>query len=89
MEKSYQPSKYEDNIYRLWEKSNYFNPDKLPKRSANQRKNKAFTIVLPPPNVTGQLHVGHTLMLAIEDLIVRFKRMQGYTTLWLPGTDHA
>jgi len=70
----------------MWEKSGYFNPDMLPER---QQKGEPFSIVLPPPNVTGTLHMGHAAMLAIEDIMIRYKRMQGYKTLWLPGTDHA
>lgn len=80
----YESSKYEDEIYKIWEKSGYFNPDNLP----GERKEK-FSIILPPPNVTGKLHLGHADMLAIEDSIVRFQRMIGKKTLWLPGTDHA
>lgn len=71
-------------LYTMWEKSGYFNPDNLP----GERK-EAYTIILPPPNVTGTLHTGHAIMLAIQDTLIRFKRMQGYKTLWLPGTDHA
>ncbi len=82
--KGYEADKYEDSIYKIWEKSGYFNPDKLP----GERVEK-FSIVLPPPNVTGKLHLGHADMLAIEDSIVRFQRMLGKKTLWVPGTDHA
>ncbi len=82
--KPYNPQDTEDRIYSLWEKSGYFNPDKLP-----ERHKEPYTIVLPPPNVTGTLHMGHASMLAIEDIIIRYKRMQGFKTLWLPGTDHA
>lgn len=74
----------ETSLYEMWEKSGYFNPDNLP----GDRK-ETYTITLPPPNVTGTLHTGHAIMLAIQDTIIRFKRMQGYKTLWLPGTDHA
>lgn len=83
--KIYEPKKYEDKIYALWEKSGFFNPDnlKLPKNA------KAYTIVLPPPNITDKLHLGHSSMLAIEDLLIRFHRMKGYRALWIPGTDHA
>lgn len=83
--KIYDPKKVEDKIYEDWEKSGYFNPDKL-----NLPKNaKPYTIILPPPNITDRLHMGHAVMLAIEDLIIRYKRMNGYRTLWVPGTDHA
>ena len=80
----YDHKSLEDKIYKLWEKSGYFNPDKLP----GGRK-EIFSIVLPPPNVTGTLHMGHAAMLAIEDVMVRFNRMRGKRTLWIPGTDHA
>src|SRR3989339_1178155 len=83
--KTYEPGKYEDEIYKLWEESGFFNPDnlKLPKNA------KPYTIVLPPPNITDKLHLGHSSMLAIEDLLIRFHRMKGYRALWIPGTDHA
>ena len=84
--KPYDPQATEDNIYALWEKSGFFDPDKLPERNKN---GQPFSIVLPPPNVTGTLHMGHAAMLAIEDIMIRYKRMQGFRTLWLPGTDHA
>ncbi len=82
--KPYDPAETESNIYRLWEESGFFNPDNLP----DDRKNP-FTIIMPPPNVTGVLHMGHALMITLEDIMIRYKRMQGYKTLWLPGTDHA
>lgn len=82
MSKTYEPREFERKIYEQWESEGCFkatpNPDKVP-----------FTIVIPPPNVTGQLHVGHALDESIQDSIIRFKRMQGYEALWLPGTDHA
>lgn len=88
--KPYDPASTEDRIYELWEKSSpksgYFNPDNLPERN---QKGDPFSIVLPPPNVTGTLHMGHAAMLAIEDIMIRYARMQGKKTLWLPGTDHA
>ena len=74
----------EGALYKEWENSGYFNPDNLP----GERK-ESYTIILPPPNVTGTLHTGHAIMLAIQDTLVRYKRMAGYKTLWLPGTDHA
>ncbi len=83
LDKSYDASKYEADIYQKWLNSGYFNPDKLP------NQNEPFSIVLPPPNVTGTLHVGHALGITIQDIIIRFQRMQGKKTLWLPGTDHA
>ncbi|MBU6231100.1 valine--tRNA ligase [Patescibacteria group bacterium] len=84
--KPYDPGATEDRIYSLWEKSGFFDPDDLPERNKN---GEPFSIVLPPPNVTGTLHMGHAAMLAIEDIMIRYKRMRGYRTLWLPGTDHA
>mgnify|MGYP001606300921 FL=1 len=82
--KAYDPKKTEDKIYNLWLKSGFFNPDKLPKRHK-----KPYTIVIPPPNVTGELHMGHALNATIQDILIRFKRLQGFKTLWVPGTDHA
>ncbi|HEY4478270.1 MAG TPA: valine--tRNA ligase [Candidatus Paceibacterota bacterium] len=84
--KPYDPSSTEANIYKLWDKSGFFNPDNLPERN---KKGEPFSIVLPPPNVTGTLHMGHAAMLAIEDIMIRYKRMKGFRTLWIPGTDHA
>jgi len=82
IEKAYEAQKYEDNIYKTWEDSGLFSPKIDPKK-------KPFTIAMPPPNATGTLHLGHATMLAIEDIMIRFKRMQGFPTLWIPGTDHA
>lgn len=82
----YNPKEVEDRIYQIWEKSGLFSPDKLPSSTI---KDGVFSIVLPPPNVTGQLHIGHALMLAVQDIMVRFHRMKGFSTLWVPGTDHA
>ncbi len=82
--KPFDAEKVEKSLYTIWEESGYFNPDNLP----GGRKD-AYTIILPPPNVTGTLHAGHAIMLAIQDTLIRYKRMQGYKTLWLPGTDHA
>src|SRR3989338_7274523 len=82
--KPYNPQETEDRIYKLWEKCGFFNPDNLP-----ERHTKPFSIVLPPPNATGTLHIGGSLMTVIQDIIIRYKRMDGFKTLWLPGTDHA
>ncbi len=82
--KAYDATNYEDGIYAAWEASGLFNPDNLP-----GDRPEAFSIVLPPPNVTGTLHMGHAVMLAIEDIMVRFARMRGKKALWIPGTDHA
>jgi len=88
--KPYNPADTEDRIYKMWLDSGYFNPDNLPADVAGRGANgEPFSIVLPPPNVTGTLHMGSALMLAIEDIIVRYARMQGKKTLWIPGTDHA
>ncbi len=80
--KAYEPNEVEDRIYDFWIKGNYFHavpdPDKEP-----------YTIVIPPPNITGQLHMGHALDNTLQDILIRWKRMQGYSALWLPGTDHA
>ncbi len=84
LDKSYDASIYEADIYKLWMDSGYFNPDNLPNQQA-----EPFTIVLPPPNVTGNLHLGHAFEDTIQDILIRFRRMQGRKTLWLPGTDHA
>ncbi|MCR5009579.1 MAG: valine--tRNA ligase [Clostridia bacterium] len=80
--KTYDPKSFEDRIYKQWEESGMFAPDMDPDK-------KPFTIVMPPPNITGQLHMGHAMDASLQDVLIRFKRMQGYSTLWLPGTDHA
>ena len=80
--KNYQPAEFEARIYQEWCDKNYFAPDPDPKKPT-------FSIVIPPPNVTGQLHMGHALDETLQDILVRTKRMQGYSTLWVPGTDHA
>ena len=87
--KPYDSSATEGRIYATWEKSGLFNPDECVKRGVTKADAPTYSIVLPPPNVTGRLHMGHALMLAIEDIFVRYKRMRGFRTLWLPGTDHA
>ncbi len=85
MNKTYSPSEWEDKIYKDWQDSGYFNPDNLPLAEDAP----TYTIVLPPPNITDKLHMGHGAMIAIEDLLIRYRRMNGYRTLWIPGTDHA
>lgn len=87
--KPYEPANTESRIYKLWEESGFFNPDVCIEKGVTKADAKPFTIILPPPNVTGVLHMGHGLMLTIEDIMIRFARMQGKRTLWLPGTDHA
>ncbi|HQJ83951.1 MAG TPA: valine--tRNA ligase [Candidatus Paceibacterota bacterium] len=82
--KPYNPTENESVIYELWEKSGYFNPDNLPNVTEGP-----FTIIMPPPNANGQIHAGHALFVTLEDIMIRYKRMRGFKTLWLPGTDHA
>ena len=84
LDSAYDPKKVESRIYEMWEKSGLFNPDKLP-----GRRKKSYTIVLPPPNITGSLHMGHALNAVIQDILIRKKRMEEYRALWVPGTDHA
>lgn len=83
--KVYRPQKIEKQIYRLWEKTGYFNPDNLPFK---QRK-KTFSIIMPPPNANDPLHIGHAVFVTLEDIMIRYHRLKGEITLWLPGTDHA
>ncbi len=80
--KAYNPQGIEDNIYKMWEERGYF-------RSSPNPGKKPYSIVIPPPNITGILHMGHALNNTIQDILIRFKRMQGYETEWMPGTDHA
>lgn len=87
--KAYNPKDWEDDLYRSWTESGFFNPDRCMEAGITDGTKPTFSIVLPPPNVTGRLHAGHAAMLAIEDTIVRYHRMKGDRTLWLPGTDHA
>lgn len=87
--KPYEPSLHEDSLYALWEESGFFNPDVCVKHGIAAPDAEPFSIVLPPPNVTGTLHMGHAAMLAIEDILVRYNRMRGKRTLWVPGTDSA
>jgi len=85
VDKVYEHQKTEKNIYQLWEKSGFFNPDKLP----FDKKSKPFCIIMPPPNANAPLHIGHGVFITLQDLMIRFQRMRGKKTLWLPGTDHA
>lgn len=82
LSKSYEPSQVEDKIYKFWQDGSYFN-------AKIEKNKKPYTIVMPPPNITGHLHMGHALDETLQDILIRFKRMQGYSTLWIPGTDHA
>ena len=81
---AYNPQNTEKRIYEMWEASGFFNPDNLP-----GDRTEPFTIMMPPPNVTGVLHMGHALGTTIQDTLVRYHRMRGKLALWLPGTDHA
>lgn len=87
--KPYDPQGTEGGIEQLWEKSGYTNPDTMIEKGLTDKEAESYSIVLPPPNVTGTLHMGHAAMLAIEDILIRYKRMRGYKTLWVPGTDSA
>ncbi len=87
--KAYDPKQWEDAILAAWNTAGLARPEQCIKAGITKPDAEPFSMVLPPPNVTGTLHIGHAAMLAIEDTIVRFKRMNGYKTLWLPGTDHA
>ena len=80
--KQYDPKEVEDRTYKFWLKGDYFHAEP-------DSKKKPYTIVIPPPNITGQLHMGHALDNTLQDILIRFKRMQGFSTLWMPGTDHA
>jgi valyl-tRNA synthetase len=82
MEKTYNPKDFEDRLYKEWDESGCF-------KAVRDDKKVPFTVMMPPPNITGQLHMGHAMDETMQDAIVRFKRMQGYCALWLPGTDHA
>lgn len=85
----YSPKDTEERIYKIWEDSGFFNPDVCIKNGIVNEDSPAFTIVMPPPNANGNLHAGHALFIALEDLMTRYKRMSGYKTLWIPGADHA
>jgi valyl-tRNA synthetase len=87
--RAYCPTEEESRIYAIWEKSGYFTPENMIKDGYTKPDATPFTIVLPPPNVTGSLHMGHAMMLTVQDIMIRYKRMSGYRSLWLPGTDHA
>jgi len=82
MDKTYKPQDFEEEIYTNWFNKEYF------KAGINKSK-KAFSIFMPPPNITGQLHIGHALDLTIQDALIRYKRMRGFEVLYMPGTDHA
>ncbi len=82
LEGKYEPHEFEDKIYKNWEEKGYFKP-------SGDKTKESYCIMMPPPNVTGKLHMGHALDGTLQDILIRYKRMQGFNTLWLPGTDHA
>ena len=82
--KPYNPQETEERIYKLWEESGFFNPDNLP-----GERTEPFSIIMPPPNANGSLHAGHALFVTLQDIMIRFNRMNGKKALWLPGADHA
>ncbi len=82
LSKTYNPKDFEDRLYGFWNENEYF-------KAKVDRNKKPYTIMMPPPNVTGNLHMGHALNNTIQDILIRWKRMEGYEALWLPGTDHA
>ncbi len=84
LSKTYNPKNVENKIYNLWQKSGFFNPDNL-----LGRRKETFTIIMPPPNANGSLHIGHALFVSLQDIMIRYQRMQGKKALWLPGADHA
>jgi len=83
LDKKYDPKAVEDRLYGFWNDNGYFTP------SDKNKGKESYTIVIPPPNITGQLHMGHALDNTLQDILIRYKRMCGFDTLWLPGTDHA
>src|ERR1700712_943708 len=87
--KPYSPTDTEARIYSMWEESGLFNPDISIEKGFTLPDAKPYTIVMPPPNANGSLHAGHALFITLEDIFIRFKRMQGYKALWIPGADHA
>ena len=89
MEPRYNHKEAEDRIYKTWEDGGFFNPDTCIEKGYTAPDAEPFSIVLPPPNVTGTLHIGHAYEDTLQDIAVRYARMQGKRTLWVPGTDHA
>ena len=82
LNEKYNPKDFDERLYQDWEEKGYFKP-------SMDKTKEAYSIMMPPPNVTGKLHMGHALDTTIQDFLIRYKRMQGFNTLWLPGTDHA
>lgn len=92
LDKQYQAQNYETQIYQLWLKHHCFDPDSVINqelKSKTKKKQSSFSIIMPPPNANDPLHVGHAMFVSIEDVMVRYARMQGRDTVWIPGTDHA
>ena len=86
LDKTYDPTKKEKEIYKTWEEAGCFKPQS---DTNSEFSGENYTVIMPPPNITGQLHIGHALNNTTQDFLVRYKRMNGYNTLWVPGTDHA
>jgi valyl-tRNA synthetase len=84
--KNYASQAVEEGLYKCWEEAGVFTPDRLPDRN---KKGEPYCIMMPPPNRTGTLHMGHATMLAVQDVLIRFHRLRGRKTWWIPGTDHA
>ena len=82
LEDKFNPKNFEEEIYKRWEEKEYFKP-------SEDKTKKPYTIVIPPPNITGRLHMGHALDETLQDILIRYKRMAGFNALWVPGTDHA
>src|SRR5574341_1913102 len=87
--KAYDFKSVEQRVYAWWEKSGYFKPSNDPNQPDFDPAKKPYVISIPPPNVTGELHLGHAMFVSMEDLMIRYHRMKGIPTLWVPGTDHA
>ncbi|MBL8092193.1 MAG: class I tRNA ligase family protein, partial [Anaerolineales bacterium] len=87
--KAYDFKSTESRIYAMWEAGGFFKPHNDPNNKNFDPNVKPFVISIPPPNVTGELHIGHAMFVSVEDLMIRYHRMKGYSTLWVPGTDHA
>jgi len=87
--KAYDFKSTEPRIYAMWEEGGYFKPWNDPNKPDFDPNIEPFVIAIPPPNVTGELHIGHSMFVSVEDLMIRYHRMKGYSTLWIPGSDHA
>ncbi|PJC56013.1 valine--tRNA ligase, partial [Candidatus Kaiserbacteria bacterium CG_4_9_14_0_2_um_filter_41_32] len=85
----YNPAEHEEKLYKMWEESGYFNPDVCIEKGVTDANAETFSIVMPPPNANASLHAGHALFVTIEDIMIRYARMQGKRTVWFPGSDHA